>query len=98
MESNTFKSTEMSARAVLLCATLAGAAVMGAAFLVDPFGPPVVLVSWCFLLGGLALAIPPPPVRPFGLGLALAGAIPPLFVFLWIWLIVSVGMLNGSIS
>ena len=96
MESNTFKTAD--AGLILYCAALTGVVVMGAVFVLDPFGPPVVLVSWCFLLGGLALAILPRPMRPLGLGLALAGAIPPAFVFLWIWLIISVGMLNGSVS
>jgi hypothetical protein len=35
--------------------------------------------------------------RAVGFGLALAGAIAPFTVFLWFWVVVSVGVLGGSL-
>ena len=70
---------------------------MVAAFVVDPFGRPVLLASWGFVLGGLALAVVPGRPRAVGLGLALAGGIPPFLVFLCAWVILSVAALGGTL-
>lgn len=91
MESNTFKNGSLAG------ALAVGLALMAGAFVIDPFGRPVVMVSWCFVLGGLMFASVPGRPRAVGFGLALAGAIAPFTVFLWFWVVVSVGVLGGSL-
>lgn len=102
MESNAFRTeatapSETARGAVLLATVVVGLVTMFAVFLLDPFGPPVVLVSWCFLLGGLLLAVVPGSTRMLGLGLAVAGLAPPFLVFLWLWVVLTVGMLSGQV-
>jgi hypothetical protein len=91
VESNAFKTNagpaapaDESGNGTLLAPVAVGLVIMVAAFIVDPFGRPVVMVSWGFVLGGLMLTTVPGRPRRLGFGLALAGAIPPFALFLWL--------------
>jgi hypothetical protein len=105
VESNAFKNHldlaaegEAPGDGTLPATVAVGLAAVVAAFVVDPFGRPVVMVSWGFVLGGLVLATVPARPRRLGFGLALAGAIPPFALFLWLWAILSVAVLGGAVS
>jgi hypothetical protein len=104
VESNAFKTAlgpaaaDESGNGTLLATVAVGLIAMVAAFVVDPFGRPVVMVSWAFVVGGLVLAVVPGRARSLGFGLALAGVIPPFAFFLWLWGILSVAVLGGTVS
>ncbi len=101
MESNVFKTVPepFLPGAVVLLGTLGlGLVAVVAAFAVDPLGPPVVLLIWTFFLGGLLLTFVPGRTRSLGIGLVIAGAALPLGAFTWLWVVVSLGVLGGSVT
>jgi len=100
MESNAFNSVEARAgRGELgFAAGALGLLAVVVAFVMDPLGPPVVVLSWALFLGGLALAIVPSRVRAIGKGLVFAGAALPLAAFVFLWVVVSFGVLTGSVT
>ena len=100
-ESNTFKNAgagPFSDGVATLSAAGLGMLAMVLVFAVDPFGPAVVVLSWLLIWAGIAIAVMPGQRRPIGPGLLFAGAAAPVAVFLWLWVVVSVGMLGGSFS
>jgi hypothetical protein len=100
MESNAFNSAHgRTDRGELgFAAGAVGLLVVVVVFVLDPLGPPVVVLSWALFLGGLGLAIVPSRLRAIGKGLLFAGAALPLAAFLFLWVVVSLAALNGSVT
>jgi hypothetical protein len=100
MESNAFNSWGGRAdRGELgFAAGAVGLLAVVVTFALDPLGAPVVVLSWALVLGGLTLAIVPSRLRAVGKGLVFAGAALPLAAFLFLWVAVSFGVLNGSVT
>jgi hypothetical protein len=100
MEPNAFNSTQVGAETGPLgvLAGAVGVVVVTVAFVADPLGRPVVAASWALLFTGVVLAVLPSRLRPVGKGLVFAGAAVPCAAFAFLWVVVSFGVLTGSIG